>query len=115
MIANGGNFQGETYLKKDTVKLMTTNQLPKEIPAIILGQKRHGTGFGLGFSVRTAIDNRWDKDARLGEFGWGGMASTHYWVSPKDELVVVTMEQTLPYNSNMEKTLKPIIYEAIIN
>lgn len=115
MIANGGNFQGKTYLKKDTVRLMTTNQLPKEIPAIILGQQRHGTGFGLGFSVRTAIDNRWDKDARLGEFGWGGMASTHYWVSPKDELVVVTMEQTLPYNSNMEKTLKPIIYEAIIN
>ncbi|MCH1510240.1 MAG: beta-lactamase family protein, partial [Akkermansiaceae bacterium] len=115
MITNGGNFQGETYLKKDTVKLMTTNQLPKEIPAIILGQQRYGTGFGLGFSVRTAIDNRWDKDARLGEFGWGGMASTHYWVSPKDELVIVTMEQTLPYNSNMERTLKPIIYKAIIN
>ena len=115
MITNGGNFQGKTYLKKDTVKLMTTNQLPKEIPAIILGQQRHGTGFGLGFSVRTAIDNRWDKDARVGEFGWGGMASTHYWVSPKDELVIVTMEQTLPYNSNMEETLKPIIYKAIIN
>ena len=114
MITNGGSFQGKTYLKKDTVKLMTTNQLPKEIPTITLGQQRHGTGFGLGFSVRTAIDNRWDKHARVGEFGWGGMASTHYWVSPKDELVVVTMEQTLPYNSNMETTLKPIIYDAII-
>ena len=51
----------------------------------------------------------------VGDFGWGGMASTHYWVSPKDELVVVTMEQTLPYNSNMEETLKPIIYNAIID
>jgi len=115
MIANGGTFQGKTYLKKDTVKLMTTNQLPKEIPAITLGDTRHGTGFGLGFSVRTAIDKRWDRHARVGEFGWGGMASTHYWVSPDDELVVVTMEQTLPYNSHMETTLKPIIYEALTN
>ena len=41
------------------------------------------------------------------------MASTHYWVSPKDELVVITMEQTLPYNSNLEDTLKPIIYRSI--
>lgn len=113
MIANGGTFQGKTYLKKETVKLMTTNQLPKEIPAISLGETRHGTGFGLGFSVRIGNDDRWDKDSRIGEFGWGGMASTHYWVSPKDELVVITMEQTLPYNSNLEDTLKPIIYRSI--
>ncbi|MGC6566902.1 MAG: serine hydrolase domain-containing protein [Akkermansiaceae bacterium] len=115
MIASGGTFQGRTYLKKETVALMTTNQLPKDIPAISLGgQDRKGTGFGLGFSVRTGKTNGWDKHAPIGEFGWGGMASTHYWVSPKDELVVVTMEQTLPYNSNLEEALKPIIYQAII-
>jgi len=115
MIASGGTFQGKTYLKKETVKLMTTNQLPKEIPEISLGQEvRKGTGFGLGFSVRTAKTTGWDEHAPVGEYGWGGMASTHYWVSPKDELVVVTMEQTLPYNSNLEKLLKPIIYRAIL-
>lgn len=113
MIANGGTFQGKHYLKKESVQLMTTNQLPDSIPAIKLGESRHGTGFGLGFSVRTAKDKRWDKDAPVGEYGWGGMASTHYWVSPKDDLVVITMEQTLPYNWNMEKILKPIIYQAI--
>lgn len=42
-----------------------------------------------------------------------GAASTHYWISPKHELVVVTMEQTMPYNWNMEKTLKPLIYAAV--
>ncbi|MDB4696753.1 hypothetical protein OAF29_07785 [Akkermansiaceae bacterium] len=41
------------------------------------------------------------------------MASTHYWISPKDKLVVVTMEQTLPYNWNLERLLKPIVYQAI--
>ncbi|YCM43190.1 serine hydrolase domain-containing protein [Verrucomicrobiaceae bacterium 227] len=114
MIANQGSFQSTRYLKKETVKFMTTNQLPKVIPEISMGEEvRHGTGFGLGFSVRTAKDTAWDQHAPIGEFGWGGMASTHYWVSPKDELVVITMEQTLPYNWNLEKILKPIIYRAL--
>ena len=114
MIANGGTFQGKTYLKKETVKLMTTNQLPKEIPAISFGsEKRHGTAFGLGFSVRTAVSKRWDPHAPIGEYGWGGAASTHYWISPKDELIVIAMEQTMPYNWNLEKALKPIIYNAL--
>ena len=113
MIANGGTFQEKRYLKEETVKLMTTNQLPDQIASISLGGPRHGTGFGLGFAVRIAPDQRWDKDAVVGEFGWGGMASTHYWISPKHKLVVVTMEQTLPFNWNLERLLKPIVYEAI--
>ena len=114
MIANGGEFQGKRYLREDTVDLMRTNQLPRSIPCIGFGEElRHGTGFGLGFCVRYADDDRWDQDAAIGEYGWGGAASTHYWISPRHELVVVTMEQTMPYNWNLEKTLKPIIYEAI--
>ena len=41
-------------------------------------------------------------------------ASTHYWVSPRDDLVVVTMEQRWPYSSETEVLLKPIIYDAIV-
>ena len=29
MIANGGKFEGQRYLKKKSVKLMTTDQIPK--------------------------------------------------------------------------------------
>ena len=113
MIANGGKFQGKQYLTAETVKLMTTNQLPDKIASISLSEQRHGTGFGLGFSVRIAPDKRWAKDSVVGEYGWGGKASTHYWISPKDKLLVVTMEQTIPYNWNLEHLLKPIIYQAI--
>lgn len=115
MIANGGEFEGRRYLRQDTVDLMRTNQLPRNLTEISFGtQKRFGTGFGLGFSVRVADDKRWDQDAVLGEYGWGGAASTHYWICPKHELVVVTMEQTMPYNSNLEFALKPLIYEAVL-
>ncbi len=113
MIQNGGQFEGKRYLKPDSVKLMTTNQLPKEIPFIGVGDKRPGVGFGLGFSVRIG-DSEFDAGARLGEYGWGGAASTHYWCSPKDDLVVVTMEQTMPYSFDLEFALKKPIYDAIV-
>ena len=58
-------------------------------------------------------DTDWNKDGRIGEYGWGGLCSTHFWVSPKDDLVVVTMEQTLTYDFLLENKLKPLIYDAI--
>ncbi|MGI9243061.1 MAG: serine hydrolase, partial [Verrucomicrobiales bacterium] len=70
--------------------------------------------FGLGFSVVTE-KGEWDPAARVGEFGWGGAASTHYWMSPKDELVVITMRQFMPYQWTLERGLKGLIYDAVKN
>jgi CubicO group peptidase (beta-lactamase class C family) len=109
MIESGGG----KVLKPETVRLMTSNQLPPEAFPIYFGQqKRHGTGFGLGFCVRTA-DTEWDPQARVGEYGWGGAASTHYWISPRDRLIVVTMEQTMPYNFDTEFALKGLFYGGL--
>ncbi|MBI3856917.1 MAG: beta-lactamase family protein [Planctomycetes bacterium] len=114
MVEGGGEFQGRLLLARETVGLMTTNQLPKEAFPIYFGKEiRHATGFGLGFSVRTA-DSAWDPQARVGEYGWGGAASTHYWTSPKDRIVVVTMEQTMPYSFDTEFALKGLIYDALL-
>ncbi len=113
MIANGGELQGVRLLKKETVAAMTRNQLSEEAMPIAFGPlKRAGTGFGLGFCVKVA-NTDWNRAGRIGEYGWGGIASTHYWVSPHDHLVVVTMEQTLPYDFLLENELKPLIYAAI--
>jgi CubicO group peptidase (beta-lactamase class C family) len=113
MIEAGGELQGVRILKPETVRLMTTNQLPPEAFPIYFGKEiRHGTGFGLGFSIRTK-NTEWDPAGREGEYGWGGAASTHYWVSPRDRLAVVTLEQTMPYSFETEFALKPIIYGAL--
>lgn len=113
MIANGGELHGKRILKKKTVAAMTKNHLKgKAMPIRFPGNMRRGTGFGLGFSVKVAQTN-WNADGRLGEYGWGGMLSTHYWISPKDDLVVLTMEQTFPYDFLLEDALKPLIYAAV--
>ena len=113
MFVNGGELNGTRLLKSETVQMMTRNQLPESAVPIQLGQvKRDGIGFGLGFSVRIETPPLVSPRA-LGEYGWGGAASTHYWVSPKDKLVVVTMEQVLPYQWDTEFGVKKTIYEAI--
>ena len=81
MIANGGEWNGRRYLKADSIREMTRDQLPKAAFPISFGsQIRHGTGFTFGFSVKTAATD-WNPDGRVGEYGWGGAASTHYWVT----------------------------------
>lgn len=115
MIAQGGELDGVRVLSDKTVRLMTTNQLSESIGWIKFGtQIREGVGFGLGFSVRVKASD-WDPNGRLGEYGWGGAASTHYWTSPKDELVVATMEQTMPYSFLTEFAVKGLIYDAVID
>jgi CubicO group peptidase (beta-lactamase class C family) len=113
MIQNGGELGGHRILRPETVALMTTNQLPKEaFPIHFDKEVRLGTGFGFGFSVRTE-NTSWDPSGRLGEYGWGGAASTHYWVSPADKLIVITLEQIMPYQWDTEFGVKKIIYDAI--
>ncbi|TWT29561.1 Esterase EstB [Posidoniimonas corsicana] len=110
MVERGGALGGTRVLSEESVKLMTTNQLPEEAGWVTFGDDvRTGVGFGLGFNVITDAA----EGERPGEYGWGGAASTHYWVSPRDELIVVTMEQRMPYSSETEDLVKPIVYGAI--
>jgi CubicO group peptidase (beta-lactamase class C family) len=113
MVERGGKLDGHRILRASTVKLMTSNQLPPQaFPIRFDSEIRAGTGFGLGFSVRTAI-TQWDPSGHVGEYGWGGAASTHYWVSPADSLIVLTLEQIMPYQWDTEFGLKQILYDAV--
>ncbi len=114
MIEGNGQLQGTRVLSDGSVNLMTTNQLPEHAGWVTFGEDvRTGVGYGLGFSV-TVEPHEANPHARQDEYGWGGAASTHYWVSPRDELIVVTMEQRMPYSPETEILLKPVIYDAIV-
>jgi CubicO group peptidase (beta-lactamase class C family) len=111
MLLNKGRVGATRLLKAETVEMMTQNQLPEQAFPIGSGG-RAGVGFGLGFSVRVERTDA-APASRVGEYGWGGMASTHFWISPHDEIAVVALTQRIPYSNQAEQALKPIIYEAI--
>jgi CubicO group peptidase (beta-lactamase class C family) len=113
MIAGDGEFAGERILSKESVDIMRTDRVPKMAGWVKFGEEeRTGVGYGLGFSVTTEA-HKSNPHAKKGEYGWGGAASTHYWLSPDDDLVVVTMEQRMPYSPETEEKLKPVIYGAV--
>jgi CubicO group peptidase (beta-lactamase class C family) len=113
MLLNGGELQGVRLLRPETATAMTTNQLPPDaLPMKLNGFALPGMGFGLGVSIR--LDGKSTKpDPSAGEFGWNGFASTYFWVAPKSEMIVVVMQQLLPYNVALQLARQRATYAAI--
>ena len=115
MMLNQGEFQGYRLLRPQTVAMMTCNQLPRQVYPIRFGSsQRQGVGFGFGFSV-VVEELELAPYVPIGEYGWGGAACTHFWISPKDELVVIVLTQYMPFSLRLETAIKPIVYQAILD
>jgi CubicO group peptidase (beta-lactamase class C family) len=114
MLLNGGQLEETRLLKKETIQMMTQNQLPAEaMPLNMSGMKLPGMGFGLGFAVRVS-GNKDNPAEAVGEYYWGGAASTHFWISPRHDLIVIALEQYMPFNQRLSQILRPIVYQAVV-
>jgi CubicO group peptidase (beta-lactamase class C family) len=72
-----------------------------------------GLGFGLGFAV-TIDQARTMNSGSLGEFFWGGMASTGFWIDPVEDLAVVFMTQLMPSSAYpIRRELRTMVYAAL--
>ena len=112
MLLGRGKLGNVRVLKEATVAEMTRNQLPDELVPIRMGAPLRGTGFGLGVSVRVKTSDR-EHAGVLGEYGWGGAASTSFWVSPAERLIGLTLTQYMPYSGRVPAAFKPLDYGAI--
>jgi CubicO group peptidase (beta-lactamase class C family) len=121
MMRRGGAIDGVRILGPRTIKYMTTNHLPggADLAGLALGSsfsetRYEGVGFGLGVYV-TLDPVRAQVPSSAGEFGWGGMASTAFWVDPAEEMTVIFMTQLLPSTTyDFRGQLKSIVYGAIV-
>ncbi len=123
MLLNKGELDGMRLLSPQTVSLMTTNHLPggKEIaelspaPDAFNETGYRGIGFGLGVAV-TLDPARTGIPGTAGEFTWGGMASTTFFVDPKEEMAVVFMTQVILDTARrvrLRRDLRTLIYGAM--
>ena len=104
---------GATLLKPATLALMMQNHLPDgqciRFPA--LGDIA-GKGFGLGGAV-TLKPSSIDPAASTDEFQWGGLAGTHWWISPRTGLAGVLMTQRqMGFWNPYSFEFKNLIYRA---
>ena len=107
MLTGQGKFQDNRLLSAKTVSEMFRNQLPEGVGEITRAPK--GRGFGLGFAVRVRkIDS-----SPLGECEWLGGLGTEFFISPKDDLAVITLSNQSPMKQ-IKSAVRPFVYSAFI-
>ena len=80
-----------------------------------LGLTMDGSGFGLGFSVKIDVAKS-QTNGSIGEYGWGGMASTNFFVDPVEDVLMVFMTQLIPSSSYpVRQELRAIINGALVD
>ena len=113
MLSEKGQLAGKRLLEVESVERMTCNHLPQHlVPLDKKPVERYGgLGFGLGVSVRVQQTD-WVPASQVDEYGWIGGTSTEFWISPRDELVTITLAQHIPF-SELSQVVKPLVYAAI--
>lgn len=107
MMLNEGELNGKRLLSRNTVRMMTMNQ----IGDIHFGDNK----FGLGFAITT------DKGSAIlptpeGVFAWGGAFATTYWADPKEKLIGIIYRQMWHHsNGDAPDKFKVLTYQSIID
>ena len=116
MLLNGGTFEGKTYLKPETFKMMATDQIGpgSGVDRDYFYFPGDGFGFGLGLAVRTDPGNaKPPPPGDIGELKWDGASGCYFVVDPKQDMFFVLMEQTPSQRQRIQRRLKLLIYEAM--
>ena len=100
-----------------TAAFMMRNHLEGDIasmgPQSFAEQPMKGMGFGIGGAV--VLDPATARcPGSVGDFSWGGMASTFFWVDPQEALSVVFFTQLSPSSSYPSRAeLKALVHGAL--
>ena len=121
MLLNGGELDGARLLGPKTIELLTMNHLPdgQDLSERALGTfsetANDGVGFGLGFAMIVDIP-RTQNVGSLGEYYWGGAASTIFWIDPVEDMIVIFLTQFMPSGTfNFRGQIKQILYPGLLD
>ncbi len=119
MLRLGGSLGDVRLLSPRTVAFMKTNHLAGDIasmgPKSFAEMPMDGVGFGIGGSV--ALNPARSRSiGSVGDFSWGGMASTLFWIDPIEHLSVVFFTQLIPSNIYPNRPeLKALVHAALVD
>ena len=121
MMLAGGTLDGVRILSPKTVALFSLNHLPdnKELahmapPGMFSEAGYSGIGFSIGCGVNVNVA-RTRLPGTLGEYFWGGAASTAFWIDPVEDLAVVFMTQVIGSEARLtlRRDLRTLVYSAM--
>jgi CubicO group peptidase (beta-lactamase class C family) len=121
MMLHGGTLDGVQILSPKTVELFSLNHLPngQELadmapPGLFSEAGYSGIGFSIGCGVNVNVAKT-RLPGTLGEFFWGGAASTAFWIDPAEELAVVFMTQVIGTDARLtlRRDMRTLVYSAM--
>lgn len=109
---------GMGLVSPQTLAFMMRNHLPGDIasmgPSSFAEQPMDGMGFGIGGAV-LLNPGRARVPGSVGDFSWGGLASTFFWVDRELDMSVVFFTQLTPSSSYpCRSQLKALVHGALI-
>jgi CubicO group peptidase (beta-lactamase class C family) len=121
LLRRRGSYDGGRLLSPRTIAYMVRNHLPGNADLETFGRPLYaetplrGVGFGLGFSM--VIDpTRYGVLASLGDYSWGGAASTAFYVDPVEDLTVTFYTQLLPSSTlPIRNYLRALVNQALVD
>jgi len=121
MLLNGGELAAVRLLSPKTVAHMTSDHLPPNVAYGPSAGEMIGTGaplpelgqgFGLGFAVRKAIGMS-PLPGSVGDYFWGGIYGTSFWVDPAEQMIVVFMLQAPEQRTHYRQLIRHLVYAAL--
>jgi CubicO group peptidase (beta-lactamase class C family) len=121
MMLAGGTLDGVQILSPKTVALFSLNHLvgnqelgQMAMPGLFSEAGYSGIGFSIGCGVNINVA-RTRLPGTLGEYFWGGAASTAFWIDPKEDLAVVFMTQVIGSEARLtlRRDLRTLVYSAM--
>ncbi|MGY1805759.1 serine hydrolase domain-containing protein [Blastococcus sp. SYSU D00669] len=121
LLRRGGDHDGGRLLGPRTIAHMVRNHLPGNQDLESFGRPLfaetplRGVGFGLGFSM--VIDPvRYGVVSSVGDYSWGGAASTAFYVDPVEDVVVTFYTQLLPSSTlPIRNHLRQLVSQALVD
>jgi CubicO group peptidase (beta-lactamase class C family) len=109
MMLNMGRLDGVRYLSRKTIELMTADHLGPitGAPDLLLP----GYGFGLGFAIRLQPGIA-HVPGSVGQYFWGGLAGTTFWVDPAEQLFAIMMIQAPGQRDYFRTLFRDLVYAA---
>lgn len=113
MLAAGGSYKGRQLIGKKTMEYITANQLNAQQLASIDFDSIDG--YGYGNLMRVMLDpGAGASNGTVGEYGWDGLPGTYFMVDPKEELILIYMQQIEQgADQSLRRKMRQIVYAAL--
>jgi len=113
MLFSGGALGDIRMVSRKTLEYMTADHLGPNVRIANPNLLQQGHRFGLGFSVRLEIGQA-PTAGTVGEYAWGGLAGTAFWIAPEEELIAIIMIQAPGRRDYYRHLFRNLVHAALL-